>query len=273
MNDYPNLDHAFDLREAGKLREAYEAFREAAAGAHDALAKAGILLNAASTLTNLGDFNLAKLQLSTVRDLLQFRTGDTDDDSEMEELKGLRIGSYVEEAAISAAQGNRQAALEELSLLLKKYESDLRKISLRDSYEVIQGQRAFLLADGGSFAEALPILEELVASCSQNSSILFYLGYTYMMTGNDDGAHRKLKDAISLGLPSYFEFRAHCALGIVLYRLGDFANAKSELELGAKTANSRYMEEAHIWKWLEYTCRKLGLEDEAERYAGLARPL
>ncbi len=52
MNDSPSLNCAIDLRESGKLREAYEAFCEAAAAAHEALPKAGILLNAAGTLTS-----------------------------------------------------------------------------------------------------------------------------------------------------------------------------------------------------------------------------
>ena len=33
-----------------------------------------------------------------------------------------------------------------------------------------------------------------------------------------------------------------------------------------------YIKQAHIWKWLEYTCKSLGLKEEAQRYGQLARP-
>lgn len=51
------------------------------------------------------------------------------------------------------------------------------------------------------------------------------------------------------------------------YELHDYARAKCELEVGAKAATPEYIKQAHIWKWLECSCRGLGLMDEANHYA------
>jgi hypothetical protein len=82
-------------------------------------------------------------------------------------------------------------------------------------------------------------------------------------------AREKLIEALNLGLPRDLEYRAHDTLGIVYYMLGAYARAKQEFELCAQDAD-----DAHIkgtWRWLASTCRKLGLDSEADRYAKLAK--
>jgi hypothetical protein len=56
------------------------------------------------------------------------------------------------------------------------------------------------------------------------------------------------------------------------YNLKDYAKAKQELEKGVEDADADYIKQSNIWKWLEMTCRALGLQAEAELYVRMARP-
>lgn len=147
---------------------------------------------------------------------------------------------------------------------------ELAQPDLRDIRETIQGERAFLLADLGRFAEAIPILETLEPSQHENSSLLFYLGYCYAMIGDYHRARPKLEAALKVGVPPFMLSAAHSSLGFAYYMAGEYSRAKLELEIGARTASAEYLKQGRIWQWLEATCKALGLEGEAERYAKLA---
>jgi hypothetical protein len=56
------------------------------------------------------------------------------------------------------------------------------------------------------------------------------------------------------------------------YNLQDYTKAKEEFEKGAQMADASYIKESQIWRWLELTCRALGLNSEAERHARMFKP-
>jgi tetratricopeptide (TPR) repeat protein len=85
-------------------------------------------------------------------------------------------------------------------------------------------------------------------------------------------AQQELERAINLGPRPGIAFQAHGTLGMVFCELGDYQRAKEELETSASLATAQYIKELKIWEWLEYVCRKLGLQAEARRYAQLANP-
>jgi tetratricopeptide (TPR) repeat protein len=92
--------------------------------------------------------------------------------------------------------------------------------------------------------------------------------------GNDyKRAQEKLTEALKLGgLPIWLEYRAHFELGTTYYHLKDYEKAKHELEKAAEQADADYVRQSDIWKWLEMTCRVLGLQAEADFYAGRLLP-
>jgi tetratricopeptide (TPR) repeat protein len=266
------LDQACALRDQGKLREAYEAFLLAAQNTDNILEQAGLLLNAADALRESGEYELAKKRLDSVRELLSVsRTGSLSP-SDRDEFLRLAVGAEVEEAQIWSDGGQVEKAIQEMTKLLEQHESELKQRNLFDSLDYVHMRRAYLWADTGAFEKAKPRLEEMESRQHQNPVFLFYLGDCCVATKEFSKARQKLEKAISLGLPPHFDFQAHCSLGMALYELGEFAGAKLELERGVHTATPRYINEAKIWKWLEYTCISLGLKEDAERYGQLARP-
>jgi hypothetical protein len=70
MADSQLLDKACALREEGKSQEAYGVFMLAANNTDNALEKAGILLNAATSLTQSDEQERSRNQLNQIRELL-----------------------------------------------------------------------------------------------------------------------------------------------------------------------------------------------------------
>ncbi|MGB7847794.1 MAG: hypothetical protein WBL63_19435 [Candidatus Acidiferrum sp.] len=244
------IDRACALREQGKLQEAYAEFCLAAGNANNVLEKAGILLNAATTL----QADQAMEQWNVIRKLLSEVMKETLSPSEQDELLSVAMGIEMQEAQIFSAQGQAQEAVERLGQILEKYEAESRRPRLRESFDLERLKRAYLWAGLGLFEKALPVFEELESKQEHNGALFFYLGHCYaVFTKNFCRAQQKLERAISLGLSEECNFQAHCSLGMALYGLGDYANAKRELEMGAKAATPRYIKEAEILKWLEYT--------------------
>jgi hypothetical protein len=70
MTDSQSLDKACALREEGNFREAYALFMFAANLTENLLERAGILLNAATNLTQSDEQERSRNQLKQIRELL-----------------------------------------------------------------------------------------------------------------------------------------------------------------------------------------------------------
>jgi hypothetical protein len=70
MRDLQSLDRAYSLREEGNFREAYSLFMLAANRTKNLLERAGILLNAATNLTQPDEQERSRNQLKQIRELL-----------------------------------------------------------------------------------------------------------------------------------------------------------------------------------------------------------
>ena len=262
------LEDAYALRDNGRYSASYEAFLEIEAKTDNVFVKANARLGAALAAVGLGNNDLSRSQLATIREFLTHPVS-TSSAEEAYELQRLKIAVEIQEATIEAAEGKAQAALSRYNSLIDLYKTDLVREDFRDIRDTLYGEKAFLLADLLSFEGALPILEKLEGSQSRNSSVLFYLGYCYMEIKRFGVAREKLEKAIALGLIGNFSFRAHWALGISLCKLGDYASAKTEFERSRSTASPADLANGRVLQWLEYCCEQLGLKEEAIEYARL----
>jgi len=263
--------NACQLVDGGKLTEAYNEFTQLAESTVDPLEKAGILLYVANTLQSLRQGEAATAQLSAARALIEeYRPSKSLED---EKFAATELFLDFEEANLLWVRGeNPQAALNRFEAVLTKHRLTPNDPRFRNFFEMIQTRRAFILADLGRWKEALPILEGIKSPQEFIGGIAFYLGHCYLAAGEYDRATEKLTQALQLGLSSSLEYRAHCELGMTYYNLKDYAKAKQELEKSAEHADAAYISQSQIWKWLEMTCRALGLEAEAQLYAHMTLP-
>jgi tetratricopeptide (TPR) repeat protein len=269
--DEQRFTNACQLVEDGKLTEAYDEFLQIAETTPEILDKARVLLYAAHTLQALGEEEPATRKLDSARALIEeYKCSGSVQD---EKLRASELFLEFEDANLLWIRGgNRETALNRFEAILKKHASALKDPGNPYLYRGIQTRRAFILADVGRWKEALPILEGIESPQEYKEGVAFYLGHCYSSAQDFDKAEQKLHEALSLGLPRQLEHKAHCELGVAYYNLGDFAKAREEFERGAQTADASYIKESQVWRWLELTCRALGLRAEAEQYARMANP-
>lgn len=272
--------HACQMRDDGKLSEAHNEFSRLAESTADPLDKAGALLHAVNALETSGQIEAATVEFRAARCWIEeYRPTKSPGD---EKFAAVELFLDYEDANLAWLRGeNAQATLSRFEAVIKKHslESACKKDSRApkdlyssDFYESIQIRRAFILANLGRWKDALPILEAIRSPHEYRESIAYYLGHCYSSAHDLDRAEEKLTEALKLGLPEHLEYRAHCELGTVYYNLGAYAKAKQEFERGAQMADVGYIKESQIWRWLEVTCRALGLRAEAEQYARMSRP-
>jgi tetratricopeptide (TPR) repeat protein len=169
-------------------------------------------------------------------------------------------------------EGKIEAAIERLGATLARFKDEIQEPTRIEIYDEIQTRRAYFLTDLDQFEKAIPILEEARLRWNDDTIFLFYLGHCYFRAKRWAEAQQKLQRALTLGPRPGIAFQAHGSLGMVFYETGDYRRAKDELETSAKLAAPDYIKDAHIWKWLEYTCIRLGLKEEVRVYGQLARP-
>jgi tetratricopeptide (TPR) repeat protein len=266
------LDRACALREEGKFPEAYGLFMLAADQTDNPLQKAVILLNAATNLTQSDEQERSRNQLKQIRELLGSMNPSKFSKDEQDEFVRVTVGIEIEEAEVLVTEGKIEAAIERLAATLARFKDEIQEPARVEIYDEIQTRRAYFLTDLDQFEKAIPILEEAKPRRNDDTIFLFYLGHCYFRAQRWGEAQQKLEQALALGPRPGIAFQAHGSLGKVLYETGDYRRAKGELETSARLAAPDYIKHAHIWKWLEYTCIRLGLKEEARRYGQLARP-
>lgn len=277
MNE-PKFLNACQLRDEGKFTEACHEFIQLAEGEADPLDKAGALVYAANTLEISGQVEAATTKLSEAQALMETLPKSAAD----EKFEAVELFLDYEAATLLWLRGeNLEGALNKFESAIKKHglEAAFNKhhltpkdIHSRDFFEAIQIRRAFILADLGRWQEALPILEGVGSPREYKEGVTFYLGHCYSSAHDYGRALDCLTQALKLGLPKGLEYRAHCELGATFYHLGEYAQAKAQFQEGAQMADARYIKESQIWRWLELTCRALGLKSEAEEYARMQNP-
>ena len=258
------------MREENKFSEAYEEFLKIAETTEDRIDKAGALLYAGMTLKLLERYEDARCQFIAARTAAaEYLSPNLSVD---ERVGHLELYLDFEDADLCWKQGDNEEALTRFSNFLKKYAERMREPEFRPIYESVQARRAFILADLNRWKEAMPILEAARSFTEYKEGIAFYLGHCYLAAHDYTRSEESLVEALRLGLPHTLDYRAHCELGIAYYYLQEYVKARLEFEIAAKKADPSYTQQSQIWKWLETTCLKLGLEADARTYASHSRP-
>ena len=263
--------NACGMRDRGNLKQALAEFSNLSENTEDPIDKAGVVLNLATTLKALGEYDRAGRQLDRARALIGSVENSSFATQRDSRLAQVHAALDFEEADLCRHQGQNDEALSKFNAFLNRHRQTLSSPDFQGLYEVTQARRAFLLADLGRCREALPILEEAQSFEELKERIAFYLGHCYVCAHKYEKAKPLLAEALKLGLPRNLEYRAHYSLGIAYLALGGYAQAKAEFEKTAEIADTAYLQDGQVWRGLEISCRKLGLIDEAERYAQMAK--
>ena len=257
--DTERLNHAVELRDAGKVEEALGEITALAQSTPDPEAKATLLLNEARCYRLLGRLPEAKEHLALARRV-------------MPKTEGL-LYLLEEDAILHWHEGDRATALKILDGLHAQYGRYLipgghEELSMR-----VESSRGMLLAELGRYSEAAPLLEHSFESNSpgiDKEAVLHDLGLSYLQLGRHADARRVLERLLKEGTRADLTAHAHLYLGDAYFHERAYARAMMEFEWCLAHAGEHKIPIPYLYKWLAVTARALGMKEDAERYEKLA---
>ena len=259
-----NPDHKFEatlkLLEIGDYEAARANFHELASEAQENESKCTYTLGELLALVRLGRTSEARQLLKASRSFL----GETDEGQVRADLVEVQIDSVEEKW---------DHVLPSLERMAQKYKEILCDAQLRDVYEEIQLRRGMRLAFLGKFREAAPILAEVLTF--NNSSLIsaefwYELAKCYVDSDDFEKAKDAYSNALDMGLDDIRASHAHWEIAVCLMRKESHARALEELRLAEERATAAKIEKKNIHKAMSVAFFKLGMKDEAMRYATLA---
>jgi tetratricopeptide (TPR) repeat protein len=261
--DWVRFQKATALRDSGRAEDAVREFHllEAEVGSTDE--RAALLMNEHTCYCDLGRLDEAQ------RLMTQIHTLETTD---------LHVRLVVDfgEACMHIQMGQIGKGLSEFQEILARY-PDLLQSSHRYLYESIQRRRGVSFCNLNRRSEALPLLREASAFANllaeDKQEIHFYLGICYDQLREWVSAKEHYLQAIGVGLKSDLEAHAQYRVALIYFNTSAFAQAKHHLEaiLQARDSDIPNLPKQYIYEQLSRTCHYLGEEQDAQRYASLAR--
>ncbi len=252
---------ARELIDAGRIEEALELFESVLKSVSDPVDRAYPAYGVAKCLWKMGRKEEARKHLQEIiGGLPEGHFGRLD-------LQFINARWYWEE-------GKFEEALQILDSVLPRSREYLDVPEGQELYRDIQVSRGILLAEFERSREAIPVLEETLSLDlwnEQRAEVLYHLGICYYDLENRDLAKEKIQAAIQAGLQNSWAVRAHHYLGLIHFQNRAYAWAKQEFEFSERHADEVGFSRKAVLDMLCHTCRRLGLHDEAERYAALAR--
>lgn len=255
--------------EEGNRQEALRDLRSLIARVQDPVDKSGFLYHEVITLLELGQIQLASKRLNELKRISSSAIGSPPDVAYADSRTSLAVLVSFSEAKVLIEQGYKQEALKLLDVVASRYPKQLGLEALREINGEVLLLRGILRADVDQWIESEPFLEAASPPDWLKSLRLYYLGHCYFKLDKLPQAIAKLREALDLGMASAWQSRAHYILGLIHFKLSEFQAAKEEFQQCLKTGDTAYLRTTKIWDWLESVSRRLGLDDDAERYRQL----
>lgn len=184
----------------------------------------------------------------------------------------VRIAKDYIDGVMCHAQSNCDAAFRKLTAVLENFAAEFRNPELRFMYEDIQQRRAAELVQLLRFAEALAVCDECLSfdlEDVEKSDILANRALSVLKLERYEEAASQFRSASNLGLSTIWDDEIHFHYAVTFARLNRYEEAKGEFLL-AEQCRTQRIPRSLIYRWLAWTCTKLGDQQEAERYKSLS---
>jgi tetratricopeptide (TPR) repeat protein len=258
------FENAVALRDSGRIVDAIREFHRMAEESDNANEKAAILINEHECYCTLGRLKDASNVLVQIRGL---------------HLSNNVVCLIVDygEACMAIQTGELEQGFAKLNSVLHQHKEHLREAHFRYLYEGIQLRRAFVLTSLRKYNEAFPILKEVcffeTLKAEDRQQVHLSLGICNSDLGRDDAAKAEFLRAIDFGLKNEIEAQARYRAAIIYFTDGAFGQAKIQLELILQSHQDKIpdLPRRYVYEQLSRTCHYLGENENASRYAKLAR--
>lgn len=258
--DLERFNRADSLRNAGRLQESLQEFRELEALTPDLVEKAAVLLNESGVLAEMGRYNEVH--------------GKAQEAISLSPTPEVQCNALVARAGAFRLAGDRDGALASLDHALIEYPNVLRREEFRFLYEKIQVRRGVLLVQLERLSQAKTVLEECLSfelSPDNRWKVIYDLARCYFDLGDNNRAKQMFLDFLKEQGDAVHIVSAHHLLGAIYYKEGAYHKALAEFTWCLPNADDAGMPKPIIYGWLANTYRALGNLTEAERYSALAK--
>lgn len=253
------FQHAISLRDEGSLEEAATELHSMATSSSDMTdAERGLLfINEEGVLAQLNRIEEARHCWNEANRLLSGHNQ-------------VRLLVDYDDACLCMAERRPEDALRKFDAMLKRHSDALKTPEDKGYYSEIQLRRGLLLVELERHREARPNLEEVLSlEVEKDGAFYFSLGICYMHSRETGLSVQQFLEGLRLGLPEHQVVQAHYYLGTLYYRMGSYGKALQEFEFCETNAGESRPPLGWVYSKLASTCRKLGLQEDAERYSKL----
>lgn len=245
---------AVELFENGDFENALQQFSLLAEHASDPKEKAGFVLDQANCYAHLGNDEQAECCLAEAKAL-----AGTD--------QAGRLITELGHACFLLERKLFNDALVILNLLRDEHRGLLQQPDFLALRRDVDLQRSFVLVQLNRYGEALPELEN-VCENQPDGEALSLLARCRLELKQYQAAEQSFLLAAQHGIPHDARAAFHYYCGRNYYELGNFNKAKQEFVLSAQ-AGTTPAPRAQVYEMLAATCRLLGGDEDAARYAAM----
>lgn len=185
----------------------------------------------------------------------------------------IRIAREYIDGVLFHEQSNCDAAFRKLTAVLENFATELRNPELRFMYEDIQRRRAVELVQLLRFEEAVEVCDECLSfdlAGEGKSDVLANYGLALLKLERYEEAASQFRSACDLGLSTSWDDEIHFHYAVTYAHLNRYEDAKQEFLL-AEQCRAQRIPRSLIYRWLAWTCTRLGDRQEAERYKSLSK--
>ena len=259
--DMDAVNHAFELRKVGQTEKALEAFRALIASTEDPDDKAGLLMQEASCLAELGHRDEAKAALEQARLVSR--------------KPWLNAYADEQEALISMSEGDYDQSLRIYDGILSQYPFVNEDAAHRGLYESVQVERGIILSTLGRREEALKVLAEALKfdlTEHERGTVIYNIGKCFLALKDQAQAKAAFEEVPMVCqdrdcvLPSRFN------LGMIYANEGRLGSALQEFKWCEANGGADELPPGVLYSCLAEVLGAAGVTAEAERYRKLADP-
>ena len=259
--DREAINHAFELRKSGQTEQALEVFRAQIAVTDDRDDKAGLFMQEASCLAELGRHDEAREALKRAR------SAST--------KKWLSAYADEQEALMSMGEGSYEESLRIFEGILSQYPFVKEDTAHRGLYESVQVERGILLATLGRREEALKVLAETLKfdlSQHERGTVIYNIGKCFLAVKDQDQARAAFEEVPMVCqdrdcvLPSRFN------LGMIYANEGRLGSALREFKWCEANGGADDLPAGVLYSCLADVLEAAGVTAEAERYRNMVDP-
>ncbi len=259
--DMDAVNHALELHKSGHTEQALQAFRTLFAVTEEPDDKAGLLMQEASCLADLGQRDEAKAALERARATSR--------------KPWLSAYADEQEALICMGEGEYEQALRIFDGVLSQYPFVKEDAAHRGLYESVQVERGIILSTLGRHEDALKVLTEALKfelSEHERGMVIYNIGKCFLALKDQEQAKAAFEEVPMVCKDRECVLPARFNLGMIYANEGRLGSALREFKWCEANGGAEVLPAGVLYSCIADVLEAAGVTAEGERYRKMVDP-